>query len=138
MMVVAIMAAIAMATVAMAISGLKLCTGAIVGLTVGVAVGISSGVRVEVGVGIGDGVGIGVGGVVGLLVGVGLGVGVRFVCVEAGCTSIKTALTSRSRLIVIDTGLMSACTVSSRSQWSNVQFVFGVAWTGTSAPLVYV
>ena len=38
----------------------------------------------------------------------------------------------------MDTGFMSTCTISSRSQWSNVQFGFGMAWTGTSMPLAYV
>ena len=78
------MAAIAMAAVAMAVSGVKIPAGALVGLPVGVAVG--------------------------------LGVGVRFVGVEVDDTWIKTALTSRSRPIVMDTGFMSTCTVWSRSQ----------------------
>lgn len=56
----------------------------------------------------------------GEVVGVGVGVGV-------GCVWIKIAWTFRSRLIVMDIGFMFTCTVSSRSQWSNVQFVFGVA-----------
>ena len=38
----------------------------------------------------------------------------------------------------METGFMFTCTVPSRSQWSNIQFVFGMAWTGTSTPLVYV
>ena len=33
---------------------------------------------------------------------------------------------------------MFTCTIPSRSQWSNTQFVFGMAWTGTSKPLAYV
>ena len=110
--------------------------GAGVGPDVDVAIGVGEGATVGFRVGLLVGVSVGVEDGIGE--GLEVGVGVRFVGVGVGDAWVKMALTSRSRLIVMDTGLMFTCTVSSRSQWSNAQFALGMAWTGTSMPLVYV